>query len=227
MSEFDGEVNEGLKRLAEALKTLGAVPELTVELFEKVTNTSPANQYVTDTHRLRITLPGAESATVSVWEVVSRGVYQASGKWTSEQAHEWSEAPNRLAEALMASFGLPDAPAPVIPEPKYKSVPNDSPDATWAVWIKTGDHGIYPESCYGSKEAAFWTAKRFQLRARSCGDLWEWVITPRRTTPLTPEALEELAAEVGVNEDPAACLFLTKADLERWIHPREHGADGW
>jgi len=227
MEEFPEEVQEGLNRLAEGLKDLGAELKLAVEPFEKVTNTSPANQYVTEVHKLFVALPGTESAMVSAWEIVSRGVYQASDKWTSEQAHEWSEAPNRLAEALMASFGLPDAPAPVIPEPKYPFVPKDSPDAIWAVWIKTGDHGIYPETGYDSKEAAFWTAMRFQKRAESRGQPWDWVIAPRRENPLTPEALEALAVEVGVDEDPMACLFLTKADLERWVHPRELGADGW
>lgn len=227
MAEFPEEVKDGLKRLAEALKDLGAELKLTVELFEKVTNTSPANQYVTDTHRLRITLPGAESAIVSCWEVVSRGVYQASAKWISEQAPEWSGGPNRLAEALMAAFDLPDAPAPVIPEPKSPGVAKDAPESTWAVWIKTRDHGIYPETYYTTKEAAFWTVKRFQIRARGRGDLWEWTMTPRRTVPLTPEALEALAVEVGVNEDPTACLFLTRTDLERWVHPHELKIDGW
>ena len=227
MAEFPEEVKAGLKRLAEALKGLGTGIELTVEPFEDVTNAGFANRYITESHKLFVTLPGAESAMVSAWEVVSCGSYRPTRKWTSSEDMTVSRSPNGLAVALMASFGLPDAPPPVVPEPKYPPIPSDSPDATWAVWIKTGDHGIYPESCYDSREAAFWTAAKFRVRTRSRGDLWEWVITPRRRDPLTPEALEELAAEVGVNEDPTACLFLTKADLERWIHPREYGSDGW
>jgi hypothetical protein len=227
MAEFPEEVKEGLKILAEHLRDLGAGLELTIEPFGDVTNAGFPNRYITESHKLFVKLPGAESAMVSAWEIVSCGSYRPTRKWTSAEDLLVSRSPNGLAAALMASFGLPDAPAPVVPEPKYSPVPNGSPEATWAIWIKTGDHGIYPESCYDSREAASWTAMRFRMRAEGRGDLWEWTMTPRRTVPLTPEALEELAIAVGVNEDPSACLFLTKADLERWIHPREYGVDGW
>ncbi len=229
MRELGKETRECIQRLAECLKSLGTELKVTVGSQRKSKDDLRLGvRHADEMHGLYISLPGdLEDAYVTVWQLASRGSYSSAGEWRSSANHTLSNGPSELVRIIMSAFGVRDAPFPVIAEPRYKALSKEKalawPVASWAVWHRSPDHGDYPESYYFSEEAAYWTAARFTARARRERLPFAWAIAPRRENPLTPDELDALAVEVGVNEDPMACLFLTKSDMERWVHPQELG----
>lgn len=226
-AEMREETKEGFTRLAEWLKGLGTELKLTVREFDEPLINHDEARYAVETHELHITPPGAESAMISCWEVVSRGKYDREGEWISAEGARTSRSPNLFAAALMKAYGLPDAPPPIVPEPVFDEItPFDSPDAKWAVWGKEPLHGSFIKAVYTTREAAYWTAKKLRPTTQR-GRLENYAIAPRRIEPMTCERMDGLSREIQEADAAVRSSGLNLDHLAVWIHPHEREVAGW
>jgi hypothetical protein len=221
------ETKEGFTRLAEWLKGLGTELKLTVREFDEPLINHDEARYAVETHELHITPPGAESAMISCWEVVSRGRYNLKGEWISAEAMGTSRSPNLFAAALMEAYGLPDAPPPIVPEPVFDEItPFDSPDAKWAVWEREPTNGSSLKAVYATREAAYWNAMKLRSTNRF-GRYDDFVLAPRRDKPMANKRMDELHTAISVALPPQGGGSLNLNHLAAWVHPHELKIDGW